>query len=673
MELSVFFEPEEIENPTGQMSFFNEWEGTAEAGVQAVSGISGKFPQKEQEEISELSVEDRQDISAEKQKEKGQQLNEKQKQAVEIISRRIAVAAGPGTGKTKTLISRILYLLEERKVSPAEITAVTFTNQAAKELKERLEKQLGSRRSVNRMHIGTFHSLCLDFLKKQGKEFFLADPSALSETAREICKEYGLSMTPSQFLNKVSVQKTGAFFNEDSQLREEIMEAYHKKLREENCCDFDDLLLETLKEFREIHRPGNRKKQPCERCFSYLMVDEFQDINTVQYELIQEWNKKGKELFVIGDPDQSIYGFRGSDSGCFLRMKEEFPETCMISLENNYRSTGNILNGALAVIRNNPGMERCLKPWKEAGLPVQIAEAPSKRSEAIFVAKEVSRLVGGMDMLEAHEHFSKEGVTGKRSFRDIAVLYRTHHQARILEKCFQQEGIPYVVSGREEFLDDPLVQGSISFFCSLAEPDNPYYKKDALKKLWDLEENEISGSIYEELKEKYQDRWKKEKPKKLMHDWIKDLDQENNGKFQSLADMAVFYSDTREFLDALLLGEEGDLKRCGGKSVSGDAVSLMTLHASKGLEFPVVFMFGMEKGEIPLEREENPTDIQEERRLFYVGMTRAGEELILTCTREPSLFLDEIPETYMQRKTVGKQKKIQTNEQLSLFDLTPEK
>lgn len=621
------FEPEEIENPTGQMSFFNEWEGTAEAGVQAVSGISGKFPQKEQEEISELSVEDRQDISAEKQKEKGQQLNEKQKQAVEIISRRIAVAAGPGTGKTKTLISRILYLLEERKVSPAEITAVTFTNQAAKELKERLEKQLGSRRSVNRMHIGTFHSLCLDFLKKQGKEFFLADPSALSETAREICKEYGLSMTPSQFLNKVSVQKTGAFFNEDSQLREEIMEAYHKKLREENCCDFDDLLLETLKEFREIHRPGNRKKQPCERCFSYLMVDEFQDINTVQYELIQEWNKKGKELFVIGDPDQSIYGFRGSDSGCFLRMKEEFPETCMISLENNYRSTGNILNGALAVIRNNPGMERCLKPWKEAGLPVQIAEAPSKRSEAIFVAKEVSRLVGGMDMLEAHEHFSKEGVTGKRSFRDIAVLYRTHHQARILEKCFQQEGIPYVVS----------------------------------------------GSIYEELKEKYQDRWKKEKPKKLMHDWIKDLDQENNGKFQSLADMAVFYSDTREFLDALLLGEEGDLKRCGGKSVSGDAVSLMTLHASKGLEFPVVFMFGMEKGEIPLEREENPTDIQEERRLFYVGMTRAGEELILTCTREPSLFLDEIPETYMQRKTVGKQKKIQTNEQLSLFDLTPEK
>ena len=144
-------------------------------------------------------------------------------------------------------------------------------------------------------------------------------------------------------------------------------------------------------------------------------------------------------------------------------------------------------------------------------------------------------------------------------------------------------------------------------------------------------------------------------------------------EYTNLADMAVFYPDIRAFLDAVLLGEEGDLKRCGGKSISGDAVSLMTLHASKGLEFPVVFMFGMEKGEIPLEREENPADIQEERRLFYVGMTRAREELFLTCAQEPSSFLNEIPETYTQRKTVGKQKRVQTYEQLSLFDMAPEK
>ena len=225
-----------------------------------------------------------------------------------------------------------------------------------------------------------------------------------------------------------------------------------------------------------------------------------------------------------------------------------------------------------------------------------------------------------------------------------------------MEKCFQQEGIPYIVSGREEFLEDPLIQGSISFFCSLAEPDNPYYKKDALKKLWDLEENEISGSIYEELKAKYRDRWKREKPQKFMQSWIKDLEQEGNPKLQNLADMAIFIRISERFW-MRFFWEKGDLKRCGGKNISGDAVSLMTLHASKGLEFPVVFMFGMEKGEIPLEREENPADIQEERRLFYVGMTRAREELFLTCTQEPSSFLDEIPETYTQRKTVGKQKR----------------
>ena len=162
------------------------------------------------------------------------------------------------------------------------------------------------------MHIGTFHSLCLDFLKKQGKEFFLADPSALSETAREICKEYGLSITPSQFLNKVSVQKTGAFFNEDPELWEELLEVYQKRLKEENCCDFDDLLLETLKAFREIHSPGNRKKQPCERCFSYLMVDEFQDINLIQWKIMCMLAAPENNLFVVGDDDQSIYHFRGA-------------------------------------------------------------------------------------------------------------------------------------------------------------------------------------------------------------------------------------------------------------------------------------------------------------------------------------------------------------------------
>lgn len=418
------------------------------------------------------------------------------------------------------------------------------------------------------MHIGTFHSICLDFLKRQGREIFLADTSALTEIAKELCGEYGLSDTPQE------------------------------RLHRRGLCDFDDLLTETLKICRENHE--NRKKQSWERNFSYLMVDEFQDISPIQYELIREWNKNGKELFVIGDPDQSIYGFRGSDSGCFAKMQREYPETRQISLEYNYRSTGHILNSALAVIGNNPGMERKLKPWKE-------------------------------------------------------------------------EGTPYVVRGREGFLENPLVQGTISFFCSLSEPEHPAYREEAVKKLWNLEDSRISSGIYEEMAARYEKKWKRTKPKKLIQQWAEDLELTEDKNLQMLADMAIFYNSTQEFLDAVLLGEEGDLKRYGGKSYHGDAVSLMTLHASKGLEFPVVILFGMEKGEVPLEREENPTDVEEEGRLFYVGMTRAREELLLTFAEDSSAFLEELPEKDIEKEKTGRQKNMETCEQLSLSDFIQEK
>lgn len=520
------------------------------------------------------------------------------------------------------------------------------------------------------MHIGTFHSICLDFLKRQGREIFLADTSVLTEIAKELCGEYGLSDTPVQLLNQLSLAKTGALSEPEERSRQ-LLQSYQERLHRRGLCDFDDLLTETLKICRENHE--NRKKQSWERNFSYLMVDEFQDISPIQYELIREWNKNGKELFVIGDPDQSIYGFRGSDSGCFAKMQREYPETRQISLEYNYRSTGHILNSALAVIGNNPGMERKLKPWKEEGTPVRIVEASSKGSEAVFVAKEINRLVGGMDMLEAQNYFAQKGNAGQRSFRDIAVLYRTHHQARLLEKCLQKEGIPYVVRGREGFLENPLVQGTISFFCSLSEPEHPAYREEAVKKLWNLEDSRISSGIYEEMAARYEKKWKRTKPKKLIQQWAEDLEFTEDKNLQMLADMAIFYNSTQEFLDAVLLGEEGDLKRCGGKSYHGDAVSLMTLHASKGLEFPVVILFGMEKGEVPLEREENPTDVEEERRLFYVGMTRAREELLLTFAEDSSAFLEELPEKDIEKEKTGRQKNMETCEQLSLFDFIQEK
>lgn len=655
------FEQDEIETPNGQMSFFSEEEMHPEEKNKKETIVSGqRLNQNEEEQKEENCKETR----------KKEELNEKQRQAAEAIDRRIAVVAGPGTGKTKTLIARILYLLEQRNVGPGEITAVTFTNQAAQELKERLTLQPGSKRNISRMHIGTFHSICLDFLKRQGREIFLADTSVLTEIAKELCGEYGLSDTPVQLLNQLSLAKTGALSEPEERSRQ-LLQSYQERLHHRGLCDFDDLLIETLKICRENHE--NRKKQSWERSFSYLMVDEFQDISPIQYELIREWNKNGKELFVIGDPDQSIYGFRGSDSGCFAKMQREYPETRQISLEYNYRSTGHILNSALAVIGNNPGMERKLKPWKEEGTPVRIVEASSKGSEAVFVAKEINRLVGGMDMLEAQNYFAQKGNAGQRSFRDIAVLYRTHHQARLLEKCLQKEGIPYVVRGREGFLENPLVQGTISFFCSLSEPEHPAYREEAVKKLWNLEDSRISSGIYEEMAARYEKKWKRTKPKKLIQQWAEDLELTEDKNLQMLADMAIFYNSTQEFLDAVLLGEEGELKRCGGKNYHGDAVSLMTLHASKGLEFPVVILFGMEKGEVPLEREENPTDVEEERRLFYVGMTRAREELLLTFAEDSSAFLEELPEKDIEKEKTGRQKNMETCEQLSLFDFIQEK
>lgn len=238
-----------------------------------------------------------------------------------------------------------------------------------------------------------------------------------------------------------------------------------------------------------------------------------------------------------------------------------------------------------------------------------------------------------------------------------------------MEKCLSREGIPYVVTGREDFLEKPLVRGTVAFFRSLAEPDKEEYARDAMKLLWDLEENiPLQDSIYQQMQEKYHTKWKRTKPKKLLENWMKDLGQEGSQDLIMLSYMAACYSGMGEFLEALLLGEEGDLRRCGGKAYTADAVRLMTLHGSKGLEFPVVLLYGNARGELPLESEKYPTDIEEERRLFYVGMTRAKEELILSYAEEPSEFLAELPEKDIKRETTGKKHTVETAQQMSLFD-----
>ena len=267
----------------------------------------------------------------------GEGLNAEQREAVTAQARAVEVVAGPGTGKTKTLVARIAYLIEERGVKPGEITAVTFTNQAAGELRERLEERLGGRRAVHGMTIGTFHAICLDLLSKRPQGVRLIGSYEALEAAEDVRCALGVDIKPGKLLQEVSRRKNGL----DTELENEVFDAYCAHLRELRLLDFDDLLLETL-ELWEKDGP----RASAERRFTHLLVDEFQDCNTVQSRLLRAWGRKGKSLFVIGDPDQSVYGFRGSDPGRFQRVEEDLKDLATVRLVKNYRSTPEIVGCA---------------------------------------------------------------------------------------------------------------------------------------------------------------------------------------------------------------------------------------------------------------------------------------------------------------------------------------
>ena len=641
-------------------------------------------------------------------------LNPQQREAACAEERAVAVIAGPGAGKTKTLITRLLYMLEVRKIEPSEITAVTFTNQAAAEMRSRLEQLPGGKRLGKQMRIGTFHSICSQLLTESGRTFTIADEGMQREFAEQAKKKFGLKLSAANFLRELSLLKSGMEpggaeedleeFREVSlgEAREELLKDvsgspmeegrddylleagdkawketpeepcedriskeaaafYQEQMEAAGVLDYDDLLLEGLRLFTD-----GEERPAAEADFSYLLVDEFQDINPIQYQLIKAWNQNGRELFVIGDPDQSIYGFRGSDSQCFTRLKEEHPDLRTIRLVYNYRSTPEILSGALSVIGHNSGEARRMEAAGKAGRPVRIVKAPGEKSEAIFIAKEINRLIGGIDMVDVEENESRQGKE-VRSFSDLAVLYRTHRQAKLLEECLRQEGIPYVVAGREDFLLEPKVRGALCFFQYVLHPDDMTAKEQAEKLIWPSEE-ETAGDRLALLAEKYQKKAQKGKPVKLLEEWAKDTDAGEDEAMKKLADLSVLSVSMEAFLHTLSFGEEGDIRRSGGRKFTSDAVTLMTFHGSKGLEFPVVFLYGIRKGLVPLEVKGKASDWEEERRLFFVGMTRAREELILTTSGEESAFLKEILLESVIREAAKKEKPAEEVTQLSLFD-----
>lgn len=663
----------ELSSTNGQMDFFSmlgiDTEEKKEKKIKKREDCTDRQGKDSDQKTKEAFAEETgktEQMEGERQKaDQRTELNLEQKRAVCALARRTAVIAGPGTGKTKTLIAHLLYLLRERKIKASEITAVTFTNHAAAEMMERLAKELGGKRQMKQLQIGTFHAICMNFLREQGMEFSVIDETEALERAKHVTETFHLKEKAGKFLEQLSLWKSGVEVPKEDAIKS-AFEAYQEELTRDHLLDFDDLLLETVTCLEQEEETETIKA--ARKHFSYLMVDEFQDINPLQYRLMKAWNGQGSELFVIGDPDQSIYGFRGADSRCFERLCQEFAEVNVIELVENYRSTPEILDASLQVISRNPGDERKLRANREGYRQVRLAKAGSEMGEAIFIAKEINRLAGGIGMLEAHEAAETMQDRKIRGFDEIAVLYRTHRQGELLERCLRQEGIPYVVAGRESFLQDDAVRGSISFFRYLENPHAVSERKQCLHLLWNLEENEVSTEVLENMLEKFRPVCEKKKPQKILELWIQEMQMEENSAMKKLGDMAIFYKTMAEFLEALCLGVESDLKRCSNKRYTAEAVTLMTLHGSKGLEFPVTILYGVRKGSIPFESEKHPADQEEERRLFYVGMTRAKEELIMTCSGEESEFLQELTDTVIQREQAGKRKKEESCHQMSLFE-----
>lgn len=692
---------QEIGTLSGQLYFFGAEKRPAKAAERAAEKAGGRekggAPGSGQERAKpekpprQKAATQKPDASAEALRE----LNREQQEAAGADARAVAVIAGPGTGKTKTLVSRIVRLVRQAGVPPAQITAVTFTNRAAEEMRVRLAAYLGDKRAVNALQIGTFHAICLRILSENGESPTVIDEQDALSILAEIAGKLPGKVSARDALRKISLLKSGVAPDSDP-LPAGLYDRYCRQLTAYGVMDYDDILLNTLALF-ERGGLGSREEE-VRNSFTHLLVDEFQDVNPVQYRLIRAWSKTGGGIFVIGDPDQAIYGFRGSDSRCFARFFEDFPEAKRVRLVQNYRSTPEILGCAAAVLPEKAPAE-ALQPRRSGGAKVRLVEAEGDLSEGIFIAKEINRMVGGMDMLETE---ARHGEVQARSFADIAVLYRTNRQAALLESCLEKEGIPYTVAGRDDLLAAPAVRRAAAFFRFLLDPADLFSLRLCLRE-WKVcpEEalpqvlksyaarresaggDEAAGSLlkpalgtpqpsgggqdFAGLLRKYGALVRSEKPQRLVEEWISDNGLRDEKSMEQFSGMAVLYDTMPAFLQNLLLGRESDIVRCGGKTYSPDAVSLMTLHAAKGLEFPVVFVSGVEEGCIPLRNRGGRFDDAEERRLLYVGMTRAKDELLLLAASGRSPYLANLPAAFLAEGAAFERKREPRFEQISLF------
>lgn len=604
-------------------------------------------------------------------------LNEMQKGAVTHTDGPILILAGAGSGKTKTLTHRIAYLLLEKKIDAERILAVTFTNKAAGEMRQRvstlLEEVQG--RSVNLPWLGTFHAMCVRILRREAARVGISPRFTIYDTQdqKQLVKHSltELRLDPKQFQPgavlafisgaKNELMRPEQYANYASGYYQEtiarIYEQYQRKLTEANAVDFDDLLMLTV-EVLSTHEDILRKYQTL---FQYILIDEYQDTNKAQYKLTQMLAAKHHNICVVGDDYQAIYSFRGANFRNILDFEHDYPDATVVKLEQNYRSTKTILDGASAIIAKNVHRtDKKLWTGNDTGLPITVYEALNELDEAEFMVRECLAL-------------KRSGLF--QGLKSMAILYRTNAQSRVIEEAFLNVRIPYRIVGGIRFYERKEVKDAIAYLRLLVNPADRVSLDRVLntpprgigRKSFaaivanmpqalsspDITQFELSGkaasgfvqfrAVLSSARQAYQQGQDLVSVfAQLMQesgylDWLDDGTPEGQSRVENMQELKSVLSrdqSLESFLENVSLVSDVD-----EYDENIDAVTLMTIHAAKGLEFPIVFICGMEEGVFPHSRSAyDPAEIEEERRLCYVGMTRAKSRLYLLYARERRLY-----------------------------------
>lgn len=585
-------------------------------------------------------------------------LNAPQQQAVTYKGGPLLVLAGAGSGKTKVLTHRVAWFIEEGIAAPENILLLTFTNKASKEMKERVEKLTGQKPGF----AGTFHSFCAKVLRMDGTaigigpNFVIYDDGDQKDAIKDILTKFNLSdktYNPSALSHEISDAKNmmlnphqyAEFARNDFQEKVfQVYLEYEKILKEAGALDFDDLLSKCVELFKKA--PETLKKW--QERLTHILVDEWQDTNKIQYLLVKLLVGQKGNLTAVGDAAQSIYSWRGADYKNINYLMNDYQNIKVINLEQNYRSTQNILNAANTVISKNTN-HPILKLWtnKSEGKKIRIYKAKSELDEASFIVNEILTLA-----------------SNNYSLSDIAILYRTNAQSRVVEEALLHSGIPYTLVGGTKFYSRTEIKDILSYMRYLVNEKDKVSEKritkigvrrfDKFKELIEQRSEILALNTLDILdlvleKTKYLELYEKES-------------EENFAKLENIRELrsvATEFPEVNEFLENVALVET-EQKSKGKENWAAKAATLMTLHAAKGLEFPVVFIIGMEEGLFPHSRALwEASELEEERRLAYVGITRAKELLYLTyasrrlyfgqtSSNPPSRFIIDIPEELIE-------------------------